>query len=174
MRSSIRQIFSLFITLFTMLQFPCLEAGGWGNTEKVTEYEGTQWNGVYFNLNGLHFDASIPNYSGAVLQNDTASLSGEVGEAGYVIITSFNPGFTPPKSIKKFLKMIQEANPDYTITAIDCKKGGAKYAVDMVPMNQEVTAYWRFFSTKDRLIKMGTADTNENRRLHFFGSMRIH
>src|ERR1700722_18824320 len=73
---SFRRIFSLsiFLTIFTILQSPTLEAGGWGKTKEVVEYEGTTWNTVYFDMNGLYFEASVPNYSGALLQNDTASL----------------------------------------------------------------------------------------------------
>ena len=164
--------FSILLALFA-LQIPCLEAGGWGKTEEVMEYEGTTWNAVYFNMNGLSFTASIPNYSGTMLQNGIVSLEGKVEEDnGYVIITSLDQGFTTPKSRKKFIKMIQEANPEYTVVSIDSKKLGSKYAVDLIPIDQDA-AFWRFLSTDDRLIKMGTADANENRRLNFFESMLI-
>lgn len=161
--------------LFSMSQASKLEAGGWGKSEEVFEYEGTMWNGVYFDMNSLSFSASIPNYSGTVLQNGLVSLNGNIEEdAGYVITTSFNPGFTPPKSLQEFVKMIQDANPNYLINVVESKKLGAKYAVDIIPINQEDTAFWRFLSTKDRLIKLGTDDTNANRRLYFFESLYIH
>jgi len=167
--------FSLFLALFAWLQAPCLEAGGWGKTEKVSEYEGVKWNGVYFDMNGLYFRASIPNSSGAALQNNMVSLGGKVKgtDAEYVITTSLNKGFRSPRSVKEFAKMIQKANPSYKVTAIDAKKHGAKYGVDMVPKNQKDTAFWRFLATDDRLIKMGSGDTNENRRHHFFKSIHI-
>lgn len=167
--------FVLIFSIFTLLHVPSLEAGGWGKTDEVINYEGTSWNGVYFDMNGLHFAAALPNYSGTLLQNGTVSLSGQAqGDARYVIITSFNPGFTPPKSIEGFVKIVQEANPTYSVFAIDAKELGAKYAIDMIPMNNEDVIFWRLISTKDRLIKMGTNDVNENRRLNFFESIYIY
>ncbi len=165
--------FSILLAICA-LQIPCLEAGGWGKTEEVMEYEGAAWNGVYFNMNGLSFTASMPNYSSAILQNGSASLQGKVEEdSGYAIITSLNPEFTAPKSSKKFIKLIQEANPEYRVAPINSKKKfGSKYAVDLIPINQD-GVYWRFLSTDDRLIKMGTADANVNRRHRFFDSIII-
>lgn len=165
---------SILLALFLILStVSCLEAGGWGKTKEVTEFEGNSWNGVYFEMNGLHLTASIPNYSGAQLKNGAVSLSGQVEDAGYAIITSFNPGFTPPKSLEEFVKMIQDANPNHIVIAIDSEKLGTLYAVDLIPVNQETTTFWRFLTTNDRLIKMGSADVNDNRRLNFFESIRV-
>ncbi len=165
----------LTFVLFSMLLTPHLaEASGWGKTEEVNQFEGVLWNGVYFDMNGLNFIASIPNYAGASMQNGSVSVNGEIDEnTGYVIATALNKGFTPPKSLKEFVKIIQDANPDYIIQTVEAKKLGAKYALDLVPKNQADTAFWRFLATKDRLIKMGTDDTNPNRRLYFFESIHI-
>ncbi|CUI16938.1 putative secreted protein [Candidatus Protochlamydia naegleriophila] len=167
-------LFSFFFSLFLLLQTADLTAGGWGKNDHICEHEGTIWNGVYFDMNGLNFSASIPNYSGTSLQNGIVSINGNVKEDGYVIITSFNSGFTPQKSAKEFAKMIQDANPNYLVNIVECKKLGAKYAVDMIPINSNDTAFWRFLSTNDRLIKMGSDDANANRRLYFFESIFIH
>lgn len=166
---------SILFVLFSMLQISHLEAGGWGKTDEVFEHEGTTWNGVFFDMNGLNFTASIPNYSGTVMQNNEVNLKGSVKEGNirYGIITSFNPGFTPPKSIKEFAKLVQEANPNYMINIIKIKKPGTKYVVDLIPANSQETIFWRFISTKDRLIEMGTSDTHENRRQYFFESIEI-
>lgn len=167
-------LFPLFLAMFA-LQIPCLEAGGWGKTEEVTKYEGTTWNGVFFDMNGLHFTACVPNYDGALLQNGLVSVKGYIGEdVGYVINTSFNAGYKVPKSVKEFVKVVQEANPTDRVVVIDPKKFGAKYVVDIIPTNQQDKAFWRFLCTNDRLIKMGTDDLNGNRRLHFFESIYIH
>jgi hypothetical protein len=151
-----------------------LEAGGWGKTKETFQYEGATWDGVYFDMNGLNLQAFIPNYSGAALQNGEVSINGSVNEEiGYLIATSFNSNFTPPKTAKQFVKMIQDANPSHVINVVDSKKLKAKYAVDLIPKNQNDTAFWRFISTNNRLIKMGTDDTNGNRRLYFFESLSI-
>lgn len=163
----------LLIALSFVLHFSGLEAGGWGKTEKVSESEGSLWNEAYFDMNGIYLTASIPNYDGAQLRNNIVSIYGKENEAGYLIKTTFNEGFTPPNSQEGFLKLVQEANDVYQVVSIDAKKLGAKYAVDLIPKKPETTAFWRFLSTKDRLIQMGTDDPNENRRLHFFESIRI-
>lgn len=150
-----------------------LEAAGWGNTKEVINHEGVNWNSVYCNLDGIKLKAKIPNYSGAILQNNIVSLSGEVDEAGYVIITTYNEEFTPPKSQKEFVKLIQEANKSYVVKAVSGKKLGAKYAVDLIPAEEDTTAYWRFLSSDNRLIHMGTDDTNENRRMYFFKNISV-
>lgn len=168
-------LFGIFFTIFLIFQTTNLEAGGWGKTEEIFQHEGTTWNGVFFDMNGLNFLASIPNYSGTVFQNGIVNLKGNIKEdIGYVITTSFNPGFTPPKTAQEFAKMIQNANPSYLINIISSENLGARYAIDMIPINQEDTIFWRFLSTTDRLIKMGTNDTNENRRLYFFEGLYIH
>lgn len=165
--------FSIFL-IISALSINSLEAGGWGKAEEVKEFEGANWNGIFFDMNGLHFTASIPNYSGASLQNGEVTLKGVVkGEADYIVSTSFNSGFMPIKSKQEFIKIIKEANPDFTITEVDSKNLGARYAVDLIPKNQKDKEYWRLL-LKDRLVKMKTTDTNENRRRNFFESIYIH
>lgn len=164
-----------FCTLFTFLQPVNLEAGGWGQREDVCEHEGILWNGVFFDMNGIHLSAYLPNYSGTQLQNGIVSLEGNINDTiGYVIITSFNPGFSPPKSLEAFMKLIQDANPTALINPVDAQKFGAKYAIDLIPANPKESSFWRFIATKDRLIKMGSDDINENQRIYFFDSLYIH
>lgn len=166
-------IFSLSIfILFSIIQTNNLQAAGWGKTKEVFECEGIVWNRVFLNLDSLDTVASIPNYSGASFQNGDVFLRGKVEDMGYLIETSYHPNFNPPESKKDFIQMIQSANPNCTVTAVNSKKQGANYAVDLIP-NQENMAFWRFLSTNDRLIKMGTDDTNENRRFTFFDSLFI-
>lgn len=164
-------IFSTFL-IATMLSASHLEAGGWGKTDKQIENEGILWNEVYFDMNGLFFSAFIPNYSNAMMRNGMITFNGNTGDGLYLITTSFNPGFTPPKTIEQFVRLIQDANPQYKITVADAKRVGAKYVLDMTPMHQE-DSFWRFIATRDRLIKMGTGDKNENRRSQFFESLVI-
>jgi hypothetical protein len=95
------------------------------------------------------------------------------GEAQYVITTSISGKFSSPKTKKKFLEMIKKANRDCIVGPINCSKLGARFAVDLRPKNQGDTAFWRFLSTNNRLIKMGTDDPNANRRQKFFDSIRI-
>ena len=166
-------LFSAFIIICSTLQTTDLQAGGWGKTSEVFERDGIVWNEVYIKLEGLNVLASIPNYSSGIFQNGIVALEGGIEESGYVIETTYNSGFKPPKSKKEFIRMIQEANPEYVVKGINSKKQGSKYAVDLIPINQELTAYWRFLSTKDRLVKMGTDDAHENRRLSFFDSLHI-
>ncbi|MDB6081090.1 MAG: putative secreted protein [Chlamydiia bacterium] len=167
-------LFSLFLSLSSLCQTAHLEAGGWGKTDKAFEHEGVKWNSVYFDMNGLDFIASIPNYSGAALQNNDATIRGNANEkVGYAIVSPFNPDFTPPKSLKKFIKMVQQSNPDYTVKAVNAKKLGAKYALDLTPKSTNEKTFWRFVSTHNRLIQMVTEDTNESRRFYFFDSLRI-
>lgn len=167
-------LFSFFLATFSLLQKPSLEAGGMGRTDEVYEYEGIAWNGVFFDMNELNFEASIPNYADVVLQNGLVTLRGEAGkDEGYIIVTTFNKGYKTPKSYKEFVKIIQEANPDSIVKEVQYKKSRAKYIVDLIPINKDEADFWRFLCIEDRLIKMGTADANENRRLNFFESMRI-
>lgn len=171
LKSKIAALFCSLFALFASLQISSLEAGGWGKTDTVTTYEETLWNGVFFDMNGLNFTASLPNYSGTVMQGNV-SLYGTIEDvANYVICTTLESQI-PPKSQKEFLKMIQDANPTYQTTAVDGKPFGAKYVVDLIP-SKVGAAYWRFVCTKDRLIQMGTDDANGNRRIHFFNSILI-
>lgn len=166
--------FSFIFILLALLPVTHLQAGGWGKTEEVEVYEGTTWNAVYFDMNGLHYTASLPNYSSGSMQNGMASLRGQVaGVASYVIETSLNPRFTPPNSAVKFSEMIQKANSAYEVVLFDSKKFGAKFGVDLVPKKDNNTAYWRFLAAKNRLIKMGSDDPDENRRERFFESIKI-
>lgn len=166
-------LFSIFMMICSMVPTTDLQATGWGKSQDVFEYEGTKWNGVYLNLDGLNAVATIPNYSAGLLQNMIVAIEGRVENFGYVIKTSYNRGFNVPNSLKEFVQMIQEANPGYLVNAIEANMYGAKYAVDLIPTNPEYTAFWRFFSTNDRLLMMGTDDINENRRISFFGSLYL-
>lgn len=164
----------IFLAFLSLLPVTCLQAGGWGKRDTVVEHEGTTWNEVYFDMNGVNYIASIPNYSMGSLENGNATLKGFIdGAGGYVIETSLNAEFTPATTANGFLKMIQKANPNYTVVLVDAKKHGALYGVDLVPANDKVTAYWRFLTTKNRLIKMGTDDSDAKRQAYFFDSIRI-
>lgn len=164
-----------FLTLSALVFAPALEASGWGKTNKVSQYEGTAWNGVYFDLENLNLKASIPNYSGGQFQNGDVFLRGiiESDDAGYVIMSSYNAGFAPPKTLEKFVKMIQDANPEHLVNAVDANKFGALYVVDLIPVDHTDSNFWRFLSSEDRLIRMGTDDSNEHRRINFFESVYI-
>lgn len=153
---------------------PSLKADGWGPTGRVTEHEKVSWDRIHCELDDMKLKAWIPNYSGSNFQDNTISLNGQVDEdKGYVIQTSYSRNFAPPKSQKKFVKLIQDANKSYDVKAVDGKNFGAKYVVDLIPAQKDVTAYWRFISTKDRLIQLGTDDTNKKCRQHFFDSISI-
>lgn len=169
------KLFVFFVlTLFALLSLPKVEAGGWGKTEDIYKFEDTQWNGVFFDMNGLHFTAYIPNYLSTILNNGDIFIKGRVGDAKYFIYTTYNPGFTPPTSLDEFIKLIQDSNPDHIVVPVHSKKNlGAKYAVDLIPNNGE-NSFGRFFSTNDRVIFMHSADVNENRRVNFFDSIFIH
>ncbi len=165
---------STILALFSLAHTSSLDAGGWGKTDEVVIYEEMSWNGVYFDMNGLNFSALIPNYSGTTLANGSVAIRGDVGKnSGYLISTSFSPAFNPPASAQEFTRIVQEANPDYLVIAIDSTKLGAKYAVDMVPSDSKNNVYWRFLCTNDRLVRMGVDDANENRRFNFFESIYI-
>jgi hypothetical protein len=93
----------------------------------------------------------------------------------YVVGTSFYPGYNPSESMFEFVNNIQEAYPDNLVLPVwDYERFGVLYGVDIFPIDETDTCFWRFLSTNDRLIKMRTNDTNENRRLHFFESIYIH
>lgn len=208
-----RHIFStkiglLFLFILLVVQVSYLEASGWGNTQEAIEYEETLWNRVYFDMNGLHMTAFIPNYCGTVLQGNYVSMRGRIIEDNnqeccvpfsgrivseniqegyaslpgimadnvrYVIGTSFYPEYNPPESNFEFLNIVQEAYPDNLILPINnCESLGVLYGVDILPLDEEDTCFWRFLSTNDRLIKMRTNDTNENRRRNFFECIQIH
>lgn len=167
-------LLSLLCGLTAVSALPPLEAGGWGKGNEQVLYEDADWNSIYFDMNGLYFTALVPNYDGTSMSNGSVEFRGHVDDtAGYVIKTSMNPNFTPPKSANAFLKMIQEANPQFQASLVEPKGLGAKYVVDIVPIDPEVTAYWRFISTKDRLLSMGTDDQDALRRTYFFESILI-
>ncbi len=164
---------SLFLTTAALLNAPALDAGGWGTTKEVVEFENISWQKVFFDMNDLYFTALLPDYQSGQLKNGLVSLYGLVNDHGYLITTGFNGGFTPPSTAKKFVKMVKNANQDFIVTHVDAANLGAKYAVDLIPVNQENSIFWRFLSTEDRLIKMGTEDSNESRRQIFFDSILI-
>ncbi|MBA3604178.1 MAG: hypothetical protein H0W50_11210 [Parachlamydiaceae bacterium] len=163
----------LFLTAAALLNAPALDAGGWGTTKEIVESENISWQKVFFDMNDLYFTALLPDYQSGQLKNGLVSLYGLVDDSGYLITTGFNPGFTPPSTIKKFVKMVKDANPEFIVTQVDVANLRAKYAVDLIPVNQEDSIFWRFLSTEDRLIKMGTEDSNEIRRRVFFDSILI-
>lgn len=164
---------TIFLSLF-VLQTSALEAASWGQTEEISEYEGNFWNGVYFDLKGLYLTASIPNYTGASLQNSHVKIGGSAGEnLGYAIITNINGDYKPEASLKKFIKNVENDNPGYIVSTVKDRKFGARYVVDLVPTDPENHLFLRFFCTKNRIIQMGTIDTDMNRRAYFFDSLHI-
>lgn len=163
--------FSIFLAAIALYPLSVLEGAGWGKKEEVVLHEGIKWDRIYFD-NKLHFTAMIPNYDGTCFQNGTITFQGSFENASYIIITSYNSGFIPT-SLKEFLKAVEEANPDYLVHSIDPKKLGARYALDLIPKNEQTTAFWRFIATPDRIIQMGTGDKNDHRRLFFFESLFI-
>jgi hypothetical protein len=166
--------FFLFLLLsFSLLTFN-LHAGGFGKADDGVIFEGDRWFGVFFDMNGISFTASMPNYSGASIGNGWAVMTGQTNDnAAYLIETTLNPGFTPPKTLIEFVRLIQDANPDYIVIPIDPGHLGAKYVVDMIPNSPVAKAYWRYLSTKNRIVKMGTNDTKYSRCLLFFESIHI-
>lgn len=151
-----------------------LEAVKCGKTKETANYEGAAWNEIYFDTEGFNFKAFIPNYSGSALNNNLMSLKGTINEnVAYIVITSENPNFKTPKSKQEFVNMVQEANPTATVCLVDPKKQNAKFVVDLIPKNPSEIIFWRFLAVKNRLVKMGTNDTNEIRRQYFFDSLKI-
>ncbi len=145
----------------------------WGKTKEVVEFGGTTWNGVYYNVNGLKFEALIPNYSGASLSGAFTSLRGRIEpDIGYIIELQFDAK-CKVKSIKKMVKEIEDANPDHHVRIVDSKNQAIKYAIDLIPKDTNSEAFWRFIVANDRFIKMGTNDSNESRRMNFFESFSI-
>jgi hypothetical protein len=164
-----RRFLTSFGIALLLLQAPGLEAGGWGKTGEVVECDGASWNTAYFDLSDLYFTVSIPNYSGASMSNGNIAMRGQIkGEAGYLVETSFNPGFQPPAKAADFVTMIELANPTATVVEVDASVLGFKYAVDILPNDEKDAAYWRFAVSEDRLIRMGTTDSSEDRRFFFF------
>lgn len=160
---------TLFFALSLMLNAISLEAAGWGKKKQVSEFEGAKWNLAFCDINDLYFKAFIPNYIGASLNNGDVYLCGKIDESGYIIITS-SGGKLKMKSLQQFIKIIQDGNADHDVRGVDTQKFG--YAVDLIPRAKGGN-YWRFININKRLVKMGTADANEARRLYFFESFRI-
>jgi hypothetical protein len=172
--TSIVRLFFVSFFLSQVLQVNTLEASGWGKTKEVMEYEGESWNSVYLDMNKLYFTAFIPNYSGATLQNSNVSITGQVKkDISYVITTPYDLKFNSPKTARDFIKIIQNANPDFIVTAIEGKKLRTKYGADLRPKKPGDTVFWRIVFAHNRLINMGTNDSNENRRHKFFESIRV-
>ena len=148
-----------------------LEAARWGKNEPIVEHEGVEWNEVSFETNELHFLAYIPNYNGTGLQDGFVSINGGIDDnIGYMITSSAYPSFAPPQTIEEFVELIQGANPSYQVQAVDLQELGLKFAVDLIPNDQESTIHWRFLATNGHLIQMGTDDPNGDRRIYFFDS----
>lgn len=166
--------FAAFFAILFILQIPTVEAGGFGKTDEIHEYEEATWHRVYFDMNGLNLKAFVPNSNGVVLSGSNVYFEGNVNEEFvYSIITTYYPGGTPPKTEKEFINLVAEANPTYLLNVVEAKKFGAKYVVDMIPRGNQETIFWRFVVTKDRLIQMGTDDIQGTRRTHFFESIKI-
>jgi hypothetical protein len=164
---------SLLLTVTALLNAPSLEAEGWGITTEVVEFDNISWQQVFYDMNDVYFTALLPNYQSGQLNNGFVSLYGLIDDYGYVVTTPFMSQFNPPNSVRKFAKLIQDANPEFIVTKVDATTFGAKYAVDLIPVDQEVSLYWRFLSTENRLIKMGTEDSSESRRQNFFDSIKV-
>ncbi len=164
---------SLLLTVMALLNAPSLEAGGWGTTKEVVEFDNISWQQIFYDMNDVYFTALLPNYQSGQINNGFVTLYGLIDDYGYIVTTPFMSPFNPPNSAEKFAKLIQDANPEFIVTSIDASNLGAKYAVDLISVDQETLLYWRFLSTKNRLIKMGTEDSNESRRQNFFDSIRV-
>lgn len=168
-------VLSAIIFLICFISSPMnLEAGGWGKTEEVINYEKTTWNNVFFDMNGLHLEGLIPNYYEGILQNNLVTLRGGVKDnIKYVIISPISASFTPPKTVQEFAKIVQEANPTYLISVVKAENLGAKFAIDLIPTNPDEFIFWRLLCAEDRVVKTGTNDPNEKRRTYFFDNLFI-
>lgn len=165
---------SLFFAVFFLGYTPSVEAVAWGRSDKHIAQDGINWDGVYFDVNGLLIEAYLPNYNGERVENKVVILTGEVAaDAKYIIIVSQIPDFTPPKLLPDFVKLVQDTNPDFYVNAANAKDVGSKYTTDLAPKDPQEHVYWRIMATKNRLIKMGTSDADVNRRNFFFSKVFI-
>jgi hypothetical protein len=172
---------SLLTVIFSILPTTDLQAADWGKTEDVFEYEGTMWNGVYVDLDGLNAVASIPNYSEAILLKNNNVLivgsleEGKFDDVAYSMVFSIYKELDIPKSQKKFVRFIKALFPDFQVNVVDAKTQGARHALDLtLTVSEKLGSYFmRILATKDRLFVMGTNDSNELRRLAFFDSLYI-
>lgn len=159
-----------FIFLFILVS-ACLQAG-WGAKESVHTFEGAEWKEVFYSMHGVSFTGILPNYDGSQMIDDEVFMNGFIDDAGYVI-ESYLSTFKAPKSGKDFKKKIQEGNPSVNVGWLNAKQLGATYAVEFMLNEGSVPTYWRIIYTNNQMIKLGTADSNESRRAHFFNSFRI-
>lgn len=167
-------LFSMFCMLFSHMTTLDAASISWGKTEKTVEHEGISWNGVSINLQGFYLSALIPNYNGGSLQDNEVTLRGFRDNFNYLINTNFNGDYKPAAKIKEFVKVIQKANPDYDVTEADGSHFGAKFAVHLSPKKKaEEQSFWLFLATKDRLVQIGTEETNKEHRQYFFESVRV-
>lgn len=152
--------------------FPALEAGGWGKTEATKDFEKCRWNEVYFDMNDCFFRALLPNYTSAEMRNMDVSFFGQAEGNAYAIIIGLNEDFPTPKSQQEFLKIVEKANPDHQVVLVEVRKSWMKFAVDLTPKTGKENTYWRMIAGKNRLVKMGTIDSNASRRKFFFESLK--
>lgn len=163
----------LFIITCAFLTTSTLEAGGWGRTDEKFIFEGHTWNGVFYDLNGFHFTAVLPNYGGSVMSNGLVTFRGKVDSYDYGATTTINGGFNAPDELTDFVQMVQEANPNRQVVPSEAGSSGAKYVVDLIPSDGS-DEYFRFFCVKDRVLKAYSNDPNLLRRHRFFDSIIIH
>ncbi|MBS0633894.1 MAG: hypothetical protein JSR37_00340 [Verrucomicrobia bacterium] len=159
------------LIIFFVSVAACLQAAGWGAKDGSQTFEGVEWREVYYDMYGVTFSGKLPNYDGTEMINDEVFMNGFVDDTGYVIETYLST-FKPPKSGKDFKKIIQGANPSVNIGWLNPKTFGAVYAVEFM-LQDDVPTYWRIFYANNRIFKLGTADSNQARRDHFFNSFRI-
>jgi hypothetical protein len=163
-----------FLFLFAACVISSLEAARWGKNEQIVELEGVKWNEVCFDTDKLYFVAYIPNFDGTRFQDGFVSLNGIIDDNfRYMITSSAYPSFMPPQTVEEFVELIQEANPDFQVKAIDFQELDVKFAVDLIPKDQASSIHWRFLATNGHLIQMGTDDPNGERRAYFFESFTL-
>jgi hypothetical protein len=178
----VRFSFFFILALTALFQVSSLEAAscncGWGTTGKTLKFEGTDWDEIYFNMNGLDFQALIPGYDSAMIEEETIGLSGFLSDGKgnafvYLINTTMNPTIDAPDTEAEFVEFVKQAFDTHNVKAVSPKKFGAKYVVDLTPKVSTATDNWRILCTKDRLIMKVTNDPNAKRRANFFDNIRI-
>jgi len=171
------QAFLAIISALFLISNPSVvEAGGWGKTNEVLNCEGAAFSGFNFDMNGLNFHAYVPTDCQTLLSNGNISIQSTIdGLNLYCIRTSLNAGFKPQKNVKEFLRALRTmfTEGDVCASHVDAKKLGAKYVAEVTVKQKESTIFWRCLAVKDRLILMGTNDSNPVRRDYFFDGIRI-
>ncbi len=168
------RLLGLFSLLFTLMFLANLEAGGWGKRGTAVDEQGITWAKAFYEINDLHFEFTMPNFSGIELQNGVISATGSSPGTEYAVATAFNPQFASCGTLEENLEAMQNSMPDFQFVEVDAKKLGAKFAIEMIPVSAEVNVYNRFLFTETRLITMSTNDGDEFRRLYFFNSFFLY